>query len=139
MISGAAVDDHPKRVAQYSRHEKIRVTSSLDVKHQTMPLSVICPGVQQPIVDLISLPSLPQLYPNYKPRDERKWLSEVLSHQFPAARILSYQYDFGKPKTEVCWTKILDEGVNLLYGLVHERREENEIDRAISNTVMHVN
>lgn len=97
-----------------------------------MPLTVTCPGVQRPIVDLISLPGLPQLHPSYKPRDERKWLSEVLSYQFPAARILSYQYDFAKPKTEVCWTKILDEGVNLLYDLIHERQEEIEVDRPIS-------
>lgn len=83
---------------------------------------------------LISLPSLPQLSPSYKPRDERKWLSEVLSHQFPAARILSYQYDFAKPKSEVCWTRILDEGEYLLYELIHRRKEGDEVDRPLSKT-----
>lgn len=80
---------------------------------------------------LVSLPGLPQLLPNYKPRDDRKWLSDVLSHQFPAARILTYQYDFAKPSTEACWTKILDHGLDLLYALVHRRTESNEMNRPI--------
>ena len=100
-----------------------------------MPLDVTCAGVQQPTVDLVSLPGLPQLLPSYKPRDDRKWLSDVLSHQFPVARILSYHYDFGKPSVPVCWTKILDEGVDLLYKLIHRRREDNEVYRPIGNAV----
>lgn len=86
------------------------------------------------MVSLVSLPGLPQLQPIYKPRNEQKWLNEVLSHQFPAARILSYQYDFAKPNTEVSWTKILDEGLNLLYELVHRRKMPDEVDRAIGIT-----
>lgn len=96
-----------------------------------MPLLVTCAGAQRPVVDLISLPGLPQLHPSYKPRDERRWLNEVLSHQFPAARILTYQYHFGKPKTEVCWTKILDEGLLLLYDLLHQRSQPDEMNRPI--------
>ncbi|KAL9068133.1 MAG: hypothetical protein Q9161_006377 [Pseudevernia consocians] len=96
-----------------------------------MPLPITCPGVQQPVVDLVSLPGLPQLQPTYKPPDERKWLSEVLSHQFPAARILSYQYDFARPNTEVSWTKILDEGLDLLYELIHRRKTYDEAHRPI--------
>ena len=105
----------------------------IDRSHQQprMPLTTTCTGIQQPVVDLISLPGLPQLQPSYKPRDERKWLRDVLSHQFPAARILTYQYDFGKPRTDVCWTKILDEGLDLLYDLVHRRKEQEEVARPI--------
>ena len=83
-------------------------------------------------LSLVSLPGLPQLLPSYKPRDDRKWLMEVLSHQFPTARILSYQYDFAKPpRTEACWSKFFVEGEYLLYALVHRRKEAAEIDRPI--------
>ena len=83
-------------------------------------------------LSLVSLPGLPQLLPSYKPRDDRKWLMEVLSHQFPTARILSYQYDFAKPPgTEACWSKFFVEGQYLLYALLHRRKEAAEIDRPI--------
>ena len=57
---------------------------------------------------------------------------EVLSHQFPTARILSYQYDFAKPpRTEACWSEFLVEGDYMLYDLVHRRKETVEVDRPI--------
>ena len=87
-------------------------------------------------LSLVSLPGLPQLLPSYKPRDDRKWLMDVLSHQFPTARILSYQYDFAKPpRTEECWSKLFVEGEYLLYALVHRRKEAGEIDRPIGTRV----
>jgi hypothetical protein len=80
----------------------------------------------------VSLPSLPQLYPTYIPRDEQRWLREVLSHQVSGARILTYQYEFARNKDEMRWGKLVDEADELLYELMQQRQEVTECDRPIS-------
>ncbi|KAK4443298.1 protein SERAC1 [Podospora aff. communis PSN243] len=94
-------------------------------------LKTICTGGDHPTVDIVSIPSLPQLLPSYQPRDETKWIQEVFPHQFPTARVLLFRYDRLKQPTDVSWLQILRHGTTLLYQLVHRRAREEEIDRPL--------
>ncbi|KXX77252.1 Protein SERAC1 [Madurella mycetomatis] len=97
----------------------------------TSSLRVICSGVQNPTVDIVSIPSLPQLLPSYQPRDETSWIRDVFSHQFPTARVLLFRYDFAKSPTDVSWLQILREGTTLLYELIHQRSHPKEMNRPL--------
>ncbi|KAK0730143.1 hypothetical protein B0H67DRAFT_560920 [Lasiosphaeris hirsuta] len=94
-------------------------------------LSIICGGGENPTVDIVSIPSLPQLLPHYQPRDETSWIREVFSHHFPTARVLLFRYDFARSPTDVSWLQILRQGTTLLYGLVHQRSQTNEMNRPL--------
>jgi hypothetical protein len=80
---------------------------------------------------IVSIPGLPQLFPSYKPKDDRSWLQDVLSFQFPTARILLFKYDFGELCRDIRWSRLLDEATKFLYELVHHRKEAYEVDRPI--------
>ncbi|KAK9769980.1 putative NB-ARC domain-containing protein [Seiridium cardinale] len=90
-----------------------------------MPLPVVYDGVRQPELDIVSIPGLPTLNPQYKLKDHNDWLREVLSHQIPRARIMAFQYDFGKKPAEPSWIDLLAYVDQLLYALIH-RREATE-------------
>ncbi|KAI1841737.1 hypothetical protein JX266_012105 [Neoarthrinium moseri] len=80
-------------------------------------LRIVCSGVQGPTVDIVSIPSLPQLLPSYQPRDQESWIRDVFTHQFPTARVILFHYDFAKPPAaEACWLQILREGTTLFFG-----------------------
>ncbi|KAH8203220.1 hypothetical protein TruAng_002625 [Truncatella angustata] len=95
-------------------------------------LRIICSGVQSPTVDIVSIPSLPQLLPSYQPRDQASWIRDVFTHQFPTARVILFHYDFAKPPAaDACWLQILREGTTLLYGLIHQRSRPTEVNRPL--------
>ncbi|KAI9668709.1 MAG: hypothetical protein M1817_005200 [Caeruleum heppii] len=94
-------------------------------------LPVVYHGVREPFIDLISIPGLPDLLPQYKLKDHNRWLRDVLSHQIAGARIMSFQYDFAKFPEGVCWANVVDQAVHLLYALMHRREEQEQLNRPI--------
>ncbi|KAI1362814.1 hypothetical protein F5Y08DRAFT_354917 [Xylaria arbuscula] len=88
-------------------------------------LPVVYDGVRQPELDIVSIPGLPTLQPQYRLKDHNQWLREVLAHQIPRARIMAFQYDFGKGAKGASWLELLNHVDKLLFALVH-RRENAE-------------
>ncbi|KAK6527766.1 hypothetical protein TWF694_004746 [Orbilia ellipsospora] len=97
----------------------------------TAPLPVVCSGIQYPVIDLVTIPGLPELLPEYKPRDHSKWISDVFGRRFPSARVMSFRYDFANSRDPSDWSDIINQGWHLLYALVHRRVEEVESQRPI--------
>ncbi|KAF5706319.1 tetratricopeptide repeat domain-containing protein [Fusarium mundagurra] len=82
--------------------------------------------VQQPELDIVSIPALPTLSPQYKPREHNQWLRQVLSHQIPRARIMTFEYGFttqGDHDTETIssWQMLLEQAIALVMGLTMRR------------------
>ncbi|KAI1391821.1 uncharacterized protein F4822DRAFT_106017 [Hypoxylon trugodes] len=90
------------------------------------PLPVVYDGVQQPALDIVSIPALPTLAPQYKPRVHNQWLRQVLSHQIPHARIMAFQYGLTREESDgkdgiSSWKMLLEHAIALLLGLTMRR------------------
>lgn len=70
---------------------------------------------------IVSIPGLPSLSPKYKQKDHSPWLREVLGHQIPRARIMAFQYEYGKNSVVSSWQELLDQSASLLYALSYRR------------------
>ncbi|KAH6694857.1 hypothetical protein BKA61DRAFT_256493 [Leptodontidium sp. MPI-SDFR-AT-0119] len=55
--------------------------------------------------------------------DHNRWLRDVLSHQIPDARIMSFYYDFAKNIAAASWKDLIDQTLHFLFAL-RRRREE---------------
>ncbi|KAM5350027.1 hypothetical protein ACJ41O_006532 [Fusarium nematophilum] len=86
-----------------------------------IPLPIVYDGVRNAELDIVSIPGLPTLSPNYKLKDQNQWLREVLSHQVPQARTMGFQYDFAKDYGNASWLSLLQQVERLLYSLIHRR------------------
>ncbi|KAF9765337.1 hypothetical protein IL306_002425 [Fusarium sp. DS 682] len=89
-------------------------------------LPVVYDRVQQPELDIVSIPALPTLAPQYKPREHNQWLRQVLSHQIPRARIMAFDYGFateGSDGTEgmSLWKMLLEDAIALVMDLTKRR------------------
>ncbi|KAI1740719.1 hypothetical protein F4680DRAFT_84255 [Xylaria scruposa] len=90
------------------------------------PLPVVYDGVQQPELDIVSVPALPMLVPHYKPRDHNQWLRQVLGHQIPRARIMAFNYGSDIKESDsrdgiTSWKMLLEHAIALLLGLTIRR------------------
>jgi hypothetical protein len=72
---------------------------------------------------IVSIPGLPDLVPQYRLKDHNRWLRDVLSHQVPSARIMSFYYDFAKISSSASWKDLTDQMLHFLFALIHRRED----------------
>ncbi|KAK3365463.1 hypothetical protein B0T24DRAFT_669725 [Lasiosphaeria ovina] len=88
-------------------------------------LPIVYDGVQQPELDIVSIPAIPTLTPQQKSRDQNQWLRQVLSHQIPRARIMAFQYGVTSEASDgndgLSWKALLEHAIALLIGLTIRR------------------
>jgi hypothetical protein len=82
---------------------------------------------------LVFVPGLPQIQPRYDNRAQESnvWLRDVFSHQFPRARVMSFNYDFAQEKQTSGWPEIIDKAVDLLYALEYRRDQIDEEQKPV--------
>ncbi|KAL3419104.1 tetratricopeptide repeat domain-containing protein [Phlyctema vagabunda] len=94
-------------------------------------LSVILDGIRKPLVDIVSIPGLPNLLPQHEAKEHSRWLRDTLGHQIPAARVMTFQYEFARPAAPTTVSALCQEYLALLYTLLSKRESAEEAQRPL--------